>query len=571
MSKQLWQKRTPPEKLREDSSSSIAASIPEKILEILFLRGLQSEDQLERWLSPKLQYLSDPSRLKDLDRAVERFLVAYEKQEKICVYADFDLDGTSGAALLFEGLKSLGFTNATSYQPRRLSQGYGVHGDAIREIYGRGARVLVTVDVGTTAHEALNIAQELGMDVIVTDHHLPSEVLPPAYALINPNQKACASELGHLSGCGVAFYFLLGLKRAMKQKGWLSTDVDLKVLLDFFVIGTITDMVPLIKENRVLVRHGLEQLRHTKRPGLKHLLQRLDLYDRPLLSHDVAMTLAPKLNSLSRMDMDLLPLEVMLAETDEQAADMIEVIFKTNDQRRALQVQAERSALEIVTQTPLGEFVWVYSPEFHKGIIGLVATKLAQTFKVPAFVGHVSESGIIHGSGRLPEGSVLSLVELLHQSQDVLEKYGGHAQAAGFSVKADQGETFRERLLAATQKEACEEKKEMVSLYDIDCDLDEITPEFMKWYRHLEPFGSHFPAPTIRFSQAAVKQAKILKGGHLKLKLAGAKRELDAIFFRCGDLEIPDKAKVDVLGQIQWNHYNGQTTPQLLIHQLRLS
>jgi single-stranded-DNA-specific exonuclease len=569
-----WQKL---EALQECTTSGfsdeLVQTVPPKILEILLARGFRDEPTIRSLLSPRLESLRDPSLLLNLDKAVERFVLALKNEDKICVYADFDLDGTSGAALLYEGLKGLGFKNVCTYQPRRLSQGYGVHRDSIEEIVSEGSKVLITVDVGTTAFEALERAKTLSLDVIVTDHHLPAESLPEAFAIVNPNQRDCTSGLKHLSGAGVGFYFLMGLKRALKEKGLLICNYDLKSLLDFFVIGTITDMVPLVEENRILTRHGLKLLSKTERPGLKLLLQRLGLWGRPLVSYDVAMTLAPKLNSLSRMDKDLLPLQVLLTETEAEAEQMIEVIFQTNDLRRTLQGQAEAKARilaqEQLNQWPEQGFIWVYDQEFHKGVVGLVATKLAKEFLLPAFVGHVGSDGRIQGSARLPEGSPVSLVEALTSVKDSLEKFGGHAQAAGFTVINGEAEAMREGLSKSMESQLSEDSALDTSFFDLECEVDELTPEFLQWYERLEPFGSKFTAPLICLRGATIESSKVLKGGHLKFSLTGRQQKIAGICFQSGDLEFKADTRVEALGHIQWNHYNGKTTPQFIAQKVR--
>ena len=222
---------------------------------------------IDSLFSAKLKDLKNPFSLHDMDKAVARLCEAFEKNEKICVYADFDLDGTSGLALLVRGFEMLGFKNVEGYQPLRLQEGYGVHAHAIEKLQASGVDLVVTVDVGITAFEALERAAELGLDVIVTDHHQPKDQMPKALAVVNPNKGFCDSGLGYLSGVGVGFYLFLALKMEFQKRGWLIGEVDSKELLDCFVIGTLTDMVPLIHENRALVKHGLKAQEVTKRPG----------------------------------------------------------------------------------------------------------------------------------------------------------------------------------------------------------------------------------------------------------------------------------------------------------------
>lgn len=262
--------------------------MPGLIWRALSARGIRSKEQLEAFFSPSLNQLKNPFSILNMQRAAERLVESHFKDELIAVYADFDLDGTSGLALLYEGLKALGFKNIMTYQPKRLSEGYGLHTHAIEELAQAGVQVIITVDVGITAVDQALRAKELGVDLIITDHHQPGQMLPDAFAVVNPNQKDCESGLGYLCGAGVAFYFLLSVRKLLAEKN-IKTDFNPKDVLDFFVIGTLTDLVPLIEDNRVLIKHGLNRISQTQRPALRCLLNALGYEDRNLTSQDVAI------------------------------------------------------------------------------------------------------------------------------------------------------------------------------------------------------------------------------------------------------------------------------------------
>ena len=262
----------------EAESPPPPAALPRLVWDVMNARGFKTEDAIQQWLNPSLKNLRDPFTLFDMDKAIARLVKAREDQEHLVIYADYDLDGTSACALLLTAFEWMGFKNVSFYQPKRLTEGYGLHNVAIQKLFDKGARLLVSVDLGITAVEEVEFASSLGMESIITDHHLPKEKLPDAVAVVNPNRGNCPSNLSHLCGTGVAFYLVLALKRALQEQGLLETDFDPKELLDCFVIGTVTDMVPLIHENRVLVKHGLVQLAKTKRPGLRVLLQALGLW-----------------------------------------------------------------------------------------------------------------------------------------------------------------------------------------------------------------------------------------------------------------------------------------------------
>jgi single-stranded-DNA-specific exonuclease len=551
--------------------------MPQGIWQLLHGRGLKTREAIESWYSPQLKDLTPPQAIDQMDVAVERLLQAYKEQESVCIYADFDLDGTPGLALLYSGLQELGFENLSYYQPKRLSEGYGIHKHALDQFAKQGVQLIVTVDVGITDIESIQYANELGIDVIVTDHHLPKEELPPALAIVNPNKKECGSGLGHLCGAGVAFYLVLALKSEMQKQGLLETALNPKDLLDCFAIGTLTDMVPLIRENRTLVKHGLKQLENTKRPGLKALLVALDMWGRPINSQDVGYRFAPKLNALSRMEEDILPIDIFLETDEKRAEELVEKVLLQNKKRTRLQKKAEKEAEEFYRDRDQQGFVWAWSDSYHQGVVGLVATKLAQKFNVPAFVGCVKEDGSIVGSSRLAGDESLSLLEVLDHGKEVLEKFGGHAPAAGFELRSDHAERFEEALKSffADSKKAVEDRP---FEFDAEAEGHEINPSFMRWYESLGPFGQDFEVPIFRINKLKLKAVKDLRGGHKKLTLMP---EMGGIQYEGMWFSPPESHPAlesltsgyhfDVLAQPEWNYYMGQRRLQLLLKDIRPS
>ena len=283
--------------------------------------------------------------MKDMKTAVERLIQAFKKQETICIYADYDMDGTPGLALLISGLQSLGFKNLLSFQPNRFDDGYGVHPPIVEDfIENHGVCLFVTVDVGITDVEAVNTAKKKNVDFIITDHHQPKEDLPCASAIINPNQQDCSSGLTYLCGAGVAFYLILALRSAMRDQGLLKTPFDPKQLLDCFAIATLTDMVPLVKENRILVQHGLWKLARTNRLGLRLLMKKLDLWNKPLKSSDISFRMVPKLNALGRMNSPVRALDLFLVDDPGQAEAKVEAALDAQKKRWEIQKKGGSSS-----------------------------------------------------------------------------------------------------------------------------------------------------------------------------------------------------------------------------------
>lgn len=548
--------------------------VPLKIRELACRRGITQWDQFQKWTQPKLANLKDPFKLLGIEKAVDRLAIAHTKNEKIALYGDFDLDGTSALALLQSAFNKLGYTNLVLYQPSRLTEGYGFHVHAVESLHSSGVSLIVTADVGITAVAAAQKCTELGVDLIITDHHLPASEKPVSLALINPNQGDCPSELGHLSGVGVAFYLVWALRRKLAQLGTVAESaLDLKDLLDCFVIGTLTDMVPIREENRVLVKHGLVQLAKTKRPGIRFLLEELDLVGRDLTSQDVAIRFAPKLNALSRMERNIRPLDLFLVESETQARDLMAQVLEQNDMRVTLQAEAEQLALSKAKEWEDKPFIFIEDSSFHKGVIGLVATRLSQVCQKPTFVGSVSEEGIVVASARAPQSWNGNLVNVLEAASLYLHRFGGHSNAAGFeyaiSQKSEIAKCIEEKILTL---ESPEEREPI--LYDLELALSEISPGFMSWIDQLGPFGQTFEVPVFKFNGVEVLSTKELRGGHRRLELSWQGITKEALIFGPSETQILTLGShrvIDVLAEIQWNYFQNRKRLQLLIKELRPS
>lgn len=551
-------------RLNNNTPTEPPIPMPEPLWNTLFARGFQTKDAVENLFSPSLQNLENPFVLKNMDKACERLLKAFINKEKVTIYADFDLDGTSGLALLYDGLTQLGFKNLTYFQPKRLSEGYGLHDHIVEELAQTGTSVVVTVDVGITALTAAKKAKECGIDLIITDHHLPYEELPDAYTIVNPNQKECKSGLGYLCGAGVGFYLLMALKKTLSEKGLGNSDFSLKDVLDFFVIGTLTDLVPLVKDNRVLVKHGLIKLSNTKRPALKSLIESLSLNDRLLTSQEVAISLAPKLNALSRMEAEILPRDVLLETNTARASDIVKDVLKTQEERKKYQKSAYLKALELQEAMDQKGYVWVWSHEFHKGVIGLVATALADLLRVPAFVGSINEKGEISGSSRLPDGADYDLTKILDSCKSSLAKHGGHAQAAGFGLSAENALRFDELLSEYFENNRKEVSKKSI-VYDSVAKFSDLTPQFMKWCEGLEPYGKDFPALSFKFEGVKVVSIRNMNGGHLRFSLEQEGKVFVAVVFSPSEIykNIKEKDVIAIIAEPRWNYFRGDKTLQL--------
>ncbi|MCC6278425.1 MAG: single-stranded-DNA-specific exonuclease RecJ [Oligoflexia bacterium] len=558
----IWKSRS------EGRISPLAESppmpMPSLIWKLLKSRGYVSSEEVGGFLSPSLSKLASPFTLKDIDEAVDRLILARMSGETICIYGDYDLDGSTGVALLYYGLKGLGFENVQYYQPSRFTEGYGIHKDALKTIRERGAQVVVSVDCGITAIEEAAFAKELGLDLVITDHHLPRSqpeiILPDCVAVVNPNRGDCESQLQHLAGVGVGFYLLLAIKNRMGV-----TDFDPREVLDFFTIGTISDMVPLKGENRSLVKLGLKRLAETKRPGLQALVRRLSLENRSLDSYDIGFSLAPKLNALSRLEQGLRPLDIFLCEDYRQAEVLAEQVVNLNAQRKHLQSVLEEKVLaQLDKENP--QAAAVFGAAGHPGVVGLVATKVAGITGLPTFVvAWQDQKGT--GSARGLEHHILP--QALSFASAHLERFGGHAQAAGFSMKADKFSDFRSSVI---QYYSENETTAILGgeTYDVDAELKDFSENFMDWLKHLGPFGVENPQPLFRLPQVYVTSAKWLKDQHLKVILNDRTARMEGIaFFARGKFDVQVGEKMEAIVEPSWNYWQGSRRIQLMIRALR--
>lgn len=579
MREDLWRPRKEIESQQPQSSSSPPSSLlnddrlPLKIRELANSRGLLDWESFQRWVQPRLSELRDPYLLLHMEKAIDRLVVSHERQEKIALYGDFDLDGTSALALLKAGFSALGFQNFILYQPSRLLEGYGFHVKAVDSLHESGVSLIITADVGITAVAAAKRCSELGVDLIVTDHHLPAAEKPSALALINPNQEECTSNLGHLSGVGVAFYLVWALRRKLVQLGRVQESaLDLKDLLDCFVIGTLTDMVPLKEENRVLVKHGLLQLGKTKRPGIRLLLEELGLNNKDLTSQDVAIRFAPKLNALSRMELNLRPLDLFVVEDESEAQSLISQVMTQNDIRVTLQSEAEQLALEMAKTWSDKQFIFISHLSFHKGIVGLVATKLSQVYQKPAFVGAESPEGIVVGSARAPQNWKGNLVEALGHAALYMHRFGGHAQASGFEYALSQKQEIVNQMETYFEASQRTQDEGFLHYYDVGLQLEDIHPTLMSWVDLLGPFGQGFEVPIFKVSGVEIQSVKSLKGGHQRLELSSKGITQEALLFGPTDDQrslLNTNSFIDVLVEMQWNYFRNRKRIQLLIKSLR--
>ena len=527
---------------------------------LLLGRGLTAPDQARSFLNPSLGDLPNPFLLPDMDRAVDRIMQALLNREQVTVYGDYDADGLTATALLADFLKAVGL-EVGAYVPHRIEEGYGLNISAVENLAQAGTRLLITVDCGVSDYQAITRANELGLEVIVTDHHQIPPKLPPALAVVNPHRTDSLFPQPHLAGVGVAFFLAGGLRQRLRENGLLSkaNQPELAPLLGFVAIGSVADVVPLTRVNRILVSVGLGHLASPVYPGLA-ALKEVGAVEagRPPTARDVAFRLAPRLNAVGRLSSPLPGLELLLTRDPEEARDRASALEKLNNQRRRLQDETVRQAEEMLENlgTESAKIIVLAREGWRRGVVGLAASKLSERFHRPAILLVLEDSRAV-GSGRSVEG--FNLFRALDRCRDLLERFGGHEQAAGLAMAASQVPALAQALSDIADKEIDEEELKPVLNVDAWITLEDLSQLQLELPR-LAPFGQGNPEPVLALKGLTTISAGCVGSNHLKLTLGQNGRTLDTIAFNQGHLLPELGPRVLAAVQRHTSVYRGQTT-----------
>ncbi len=541
------------------------AGIPPLAAMTLCARGLDTAEKAEQFLASGRELLGDPMALRDMDRAVERLRRALEEGEQIAVYGDYDVDGITATCLLTDALERMGGT-VLSYIPDRMEEGYGLNREAVAALRARGVSLIVTVDCGITAVEETEFARTLGMDVIITDHHECKPVLPAAAAVVDPHRCGCPYPFKSLAGVGVA------LKLAMALAGPAGEAEVLERYADLAAIGTVADVMRVVGENRAIVRLGLEALRTTSRPGLRALLQEVGLADRPVTSAAIGYTLAPRINASGRMGRAGVAAELLLTRDSARGEKLARALCDLNRERQAIEAEIYAECITRVEKLPAQErSALVLSGEhWHQGVVGIVASRLAERYSCPAFMICLQDG---RGKGSCRSFGGFNLFAALESCADLLDGFGGHELAAGFTIQESQIPAFARRINECVRLRTG--GAEMVSTLEIDGEVENVdllTLEGVEGLDMLEPFGAGNPKPVFSLTGCTVSALSEVGGGrHLKLKLSAGGRSLDAIFFSAtmAQTALAPGDRVDVAFTPQINEYRGWRGVQLQVCDLR--
>jgi single-stranded-DNA-specific exonuclease len=543
---------------------------------LLVARGYDDEESARRFLNPSFEQLHDPSLMLGMQEAVARVLRAIDAGEKILVYGDYDVDGTTGTVVLRRALRMLG-AETGFHVPHRFTEGYGINQAALEKALGDGFKVVISVDCGIRSHEPLQWAIEHGLDVIVTDHHLPDEDegAPPAFAVLNPNQKGCKYPDKNLAGVGVAFKLAHALFRARGREH------QIKGFLKVVAIGTVADVAPLVGENRSIVALGLADLPKATNPGLRALMEVAGVGDgRNLSATDLGFRIGPRINAAGRMDAARAVVELFEAETEEEARRLAAHLDMRNRERQTVQSEIVKRAFAELAVSPdmaaQTHVAVIAGDGWHRGVIGIAASKVAEKLNRPCVIISFGEDGIGHGSARSIEA--YHLLNGLTECADLFVQFGGHSHAAGLTIKRDCLDELRRRLNAHAATNLKHEDLEPVVSVDAELPAEAVTLKLAEELRRLEPFGAGNPQPVFLTRGLRItSEPRVLKERHLKMRVAGKDgRTFDTIWWGGAEAltsgqTIGTGTRIELAYTLELNTWQGETRLQLCVQDMKKS
>ena len=544
---------------------------------MLVVRGIQTADEARAFVHPSLDKLHDPFLMKDMDKAVERLHKAITQGEKILIYGDYDVDGTTAVALMYRFLDKVIQEQGTKskdiidyYIPDRYTEGYGVSQQGIDYAAEQGCRLIITLDCGIKAVEKVAYANSKGIDVIVCDHHTPGDELPDAVAVLNMKRHDCSYPYKDLSGCGVGFK----LAQAYTQQYGLPFD-NLVPLLQLLAMSIASDIVPITGENRILAYYGIKQLNTQPFTGLSAIMQVAGIEAKKITINELVYKIGPRINACGRMKSGRAAVELLLTNDPDFAHEQAEEVNHHNEDRRDCDTETTKEALQQLQDDPTyanRRSTVVYAPHWHKGVVGIVASRLTETYYRPTIVLTAGEDGIISGSARSVGGfDIYAAIDSCH---DLLTNFGGHKYAAGLSMHIDDLPEFRKRFEAYVAAHI--QPNQLQPTLDIEAELQlgDITKSFYNVLRHLEPFGPGNPRPLFvsrrlinhRDTRAVGKERE-----HLRLDVTDRMNAITGIAFGRADMAeyIQNGNAVDICYELNENTFNHYTTIQMMVQDIR--
>ena len=560
-----------------------ALRIPPVLANLLVQRGIDTEEKAHSFFNPQLSDLHDPFLMKDMDRAVERVEAAVRNQEKIMVYGDYDVDGTTAVALVYKFLRHIGHRNLLFYIPDRYTEGYSISVKGIDYAARKGVTLIIALDCGIKATEKVAYAKTQGVDFIICDHHLPAEEIPRAVAVLDPKRTDCTYPFDELSGCGVGFKLVQAY--AMKNGMPFSS---IAPLLDLLVVSIASDIVPLVGENRILAHYGLELLNRAPSKGLLSIIKICGLNKHSITIDDIVFKIGPRINAAGRMRMDendenaapsggYAAVNLLVENNESDAEDYGSIIDAFNQDRKSIDRHVTQEAHEIIESDPElknRKSTVIYNPRWMKGIVGIVASRLIETYFRPTVV-LTQSNGFATGSARSVPG--FDLYQAVESCADLLENFGGHMYAAGLTMRPENVGEFTRRFNAYVEENI--DPQMLVPQVDVDAELlfSEITPAFRRELKRFEPFGPGNAAPIFATRSVSNRGDAKLVGAeceHLRMDLT--QRQKPNTTLQCIAFQQPEHFEwirsgrpVDVCYQIVENHYRGTVSTQLRIKDIK--
>jgi single-stranded-DNA-specific exonuclease len=541
-----WIQRAPCDEARKLAR---VHALHDQVASLLWHRGHRDAEQVRAFLEPRLQSLGDPFLLTDLRRAAERIQRAISAKERIVIFGDYDVDGITSTALLARVLRRLGAGEVASFLPLRMEEGYGLSQDGVERCVEQHApQLLIAVDCGTTAVDQVAWLTGRGIDVVVIDHHALPAQLPAAHALVNPQRDG---KLDYFASVGLVFKVCHGLLKLIGPDA-----LDLREYLDLVALGTVADIVPLIDENRVLVRRGLRQLENSRWPGVRALVE-VSQISRPITAQDVGFRLGPRLNASGRLGDAMRSLRLLETDDRNEAMALASELNRSNRERQTVEMETLAQAQLQLDQTYVPERDWgivLSGANWHWGVIGIVASRLQKRYHRPTVVIGLDETGHGKGSGRSIDG--ISIIQALHGCAEHLELFGGHDMAAGLNIRAERVEAFREAFSRHIRANAGDDVFQSTLELSGTISLGEVSDELFEQVDALSPFGRHNPEPVFLFEGVTcTRPARLFGKNHVKLFLRGEQGEIEAVGFGLGEHDWT-RSPAQLAGVLDWDDYN---------------
>lgn len=542
--------------------------IPPLLAMMLDIRGITKEEDVINFLQENKDF-SDPFLMKDMDKAVERITTAVENGEKICVYGDYDADGVTSTSLLYSYLRDSLGADVMFYIPTRTGEGYGMNKGAVDKIHSLGVTLIITVDNGISAREEIDYTNSLGIDTVITDHHIPSGAIPKAVAVVNAHQKDDKSPFKDFSGVGVAFKLVMAI-----EGEYADVDSLLENFSDIATLGTIGDIVPLVGENRTLVKNGLRHIQNSDRIGINAMKQESGIAEKEINSSNVAFTLVPRINAGGRLGSSEKSVNLLLTEDEDEAVTIADKLGMDNRERQSIEKEILASIDEEVRRTPniVNDKILVFAGKgWHQGVVGIAASRIKDIYDKPTIIIGIDDDGVARGSGRSVEG--FSLCDAVFACSEHLTHYGGHPMAVGISLEKEKINDFRKAINAY-----CKDIKMPYNILHIDCKLNpnQLDLSILDSLSYIEPCGASNPSPIFGlYNMTVIATKEMGNGKHMRITLSRGQGQVPvyAVYFnhnfqscsyRNGDI-------VDVAVSLDRNIYNGQENLSVIIKDIKYS